>query len=122
MEKNKKVGILAGVIIILIIGAVALGVNGRDKGNTNTNNNQTSSTSGAGAAKDGADNATNYWDNVDVIEDGDKQETKTKKNGEVVTEEPETDKDGKEVTEAYPGQNDGWSPIVSPDDLEEDKK
>lgn len=48
---------------------------------------------------------TNYWDNISIIEEPQNKEPKTNKKGETVTEE-------------YPGQDDGWSPIVSPDDLE----
>lgn len=48
---------------------------------------------------------TNYWDNISIIEESQNKEPKTNKKGETVTEE-------------YPGQDDGWSPIVSPDDLE----
>ena len=48
---------------------------------------------------------TNYWDNISIIEETQNKEPKTNKKGETVTEE-------------YPGQDDGWSPIVSPDDLE----
>ena len=47
---------------------------------------------------------TNYWDNISIIEESQNKEPKTNKKGETVTEE-------------YPGQDDGWSPIVSPDDL-----
>lgn len=48
---------------------------------------------------------TNYFDNIDVVE-----ETTKKKN--------KRNKKDKE-SEAYPGENDGWSPLVSPDDLEQ---
>ena len=48
---------------------------------------------------------TNYWDNVQVYEDAGSDEEITNEKGE-------------KITEAYPGENDGWSPIVSPDDLE----
>ena len=42
--------------------------------------------------------------NISIIEESQNKEPKTNKKGETVTEE-------------YPGQDDGWSPIVSPDDL-----
>lgn len=48
--------------------------------------------------------STNYFDNVDVVEETTKKGKKNKKNQE---------------SEAYPGENDGWSPLVSPDDLEQ---
>lgn len=56
---------------------------------------------------------TNYWDNVQVIEDGGETEVLLDENGEKVTDE-----EGNFVYEEYPGQNDGWSPIVKPEDLE----
>ena len=49
--------------------------------------------------------ATNYWDNVQVYE-------------ETGSNEEMTNEKGEKITESYPGENDGWSPIVSPDDLE----
>lgn len=56
-----------------------------------------------------SDKETNYWDNVEVVEDGnDNKETVTDKNGDVIVEE-------------YPGKDEGWSPIISPEDLNDDK-
>lgn len=52
-----------------------------------------------------SDKETDYWDNVEVIEGEDSsKETVTNKNGEIITEE-------------YPGKDEGWSPVISPDDL-----
>ena len=65
------------------------------------------------------------FDDIEVVEGGskskkDKQvlykrnkkgEIVTKKNGEKVTRKPE-----------YAGEDEGWSPIVSPDDLKKDRK
>lgn len=48
---------------------------------------------------------TNYFDNIDVVEETTKKKNKRNK------------KDNE--SEAYPGENDGWSPLVSPDDLEQ---
>lgn len=62
----------------------------------------------SGSKKKDKNKETNFWDNVSVIEETQRSEPKTNKKGETITEE-------------YPGQNDGWSPIVSPDDLEKDK-
>lgn len=53
---------------------------------------------------------TNYFDNIEVVEETTKKNKKSKKN--------KKNKKTK-ATEAYPGENDGWSPIVSPDDLEQ---
>lgn len=51
---------------------------------------------------------TNFWDTVEIIEETDAPEVVTDKNGET-------------VTESYPGENSGWSPIVSPEDLEKNE-
>lgn len=48
--------------------------------------------------------STNYFDNVEIIEETTKKSKKKKK---------------KKETEAYAGEEDGWSPLVSPDDLEQ---
>lgn len=50
---------------------------------------------------------TDYFQNVSVYEETTKKSKKSKKKN--------TDKN---ESEAYPGENDGWSPIVSPDDLD----
>ena len=50
---------------------------------------------------------TDYFQNVSVYEETTKKSKKSKKKN--------TDK---KESEAYPGENDGWSPIVSPDDLD----
>ncbi len=56
---------------------------------------------------------TNYWDDIEVVEDGGDIKPLLDENGETVTNQ-----DGDVVMEDYPGQNDGWSPIVRPEDLE----
>lgn len=48
------------------------------------------------------DSDEDVWDDIQIVEDG----------GEAPTDEK-----GNVVEEAYPGEKDGWSPIVSPDDL-----
>ena len=50
---------------------------------------------------------TDYFQNVSVYEETTKKSKKSKMKN--------TDK---KESEAYPGENDGWSPIVSPDDLD----
>lgn len=50
---------------------------------------------------------TDYFQNVSVYEETTKKSKKSKKKN--------TDKN---ESEAYPGENEGWSPIVSPDDLD----
>ena len=64
------------------------------------------------------------WDGVEVVEEGtkaakDKQVIyKRNKKGEIVTK-----KNGEKVTRkaSYAGEDEGWSPIVTPDDLKKDK-
>ncbi len=99
------------LIVVVLFSAVSLNKNAKkDEATTKeaaqvvTNENAT--TQNADKSDDGE---TNFWDNISVYEEtkaSDKKEAPTDKNGET-------------KTEAYPGENDGWSPIVSPDDLEE---
>lgn len=56
---------------------------------------------------------TNYWENVEIYEDGGDVKPLLDEEGETMT-----DGNGEVVMEEYPGQNDGWSPIVKPEDLE----
>ncbi len=65
------------------------------------------------------------WDNIEVKEEG----TRAKKDKEVLYKrnkkgEIVTNKKGEKITRKpkYAGEDDGWSPIVSPDDLKKDKK
>ena len=143
MDKKKKNIIaiaLVAVIVIAIIVAVVVSKKGKDSDTPQTNNataaqvettvtagNENVTTAENGnedlpvvgdvitakskknskkSSKKGNKNnkETNYWDNISIIEESQNKEPKTNKKGETVTEE-------------YPGQDDGWSPIVSPDDL-----
>lgn len=127
MDKTKKIiiGVVA-VIAIVVIGIVVakMGSNPETKKETENVGATTEASVDANAeevtfaedekAEDGkndkgnSDEETNFWDNVEVIEQTDSTEVKTDKNGET-------------ITESYPGEDDGWSPIVSPDDLEKNK-
>lgn len=71
-----------------------------DKGNNNQGNqgNENNNSTDKSSSDDPA------IDDFVIFEDGGNQEEPTDKNGETVSEE-------------YPGQADGWSPLVSPDDL-----
>ena len=68
--------------------------------------------------------AETAWDGVEVKEEGtksaDEKEVLYKRNkkGEIVT-----NKKGEKVTRkpSYAGEDEGWSPIVSPDDLKKNK-
>ena len=76
------------------------------------------------ASKKAAKKKDKAWDDVEVKEEGTKAAKdkdvlyKRNKKGEIVT-----DKKGQKVTRKaeYPGEDEGWSPIVSPDDLKKDK-
>ncbi|MCI9616468.1 MAG: hypothetical protein HFG31_00520 [Eubacterium sp.] len=123
MNKKTKT-IIGSVIILIIIAAVIIAVkvnvskNDKNKAAETTVVEQNQSVSD-NQTKSGDDNyvtiqpeteavnksTTNYFDNIDVVE-----ETTKKKN--------KRNKKDKE-SEAYPGENDGWSPLVSPDDLEQ---
>lgn len=80
-----------------------------NKGNSNEANSTDNENESVGLedpeSASSPDSTTNYWDNVEVVEDVNETETVTDANGET-------------VTEAYPGEHSGWSPIVSPEDLE----
>jgi anionic cell wall polymer biosynthesis LytR-Cps2A-Psr (LCP) family protein len=127
---NKKVKtIISVVVIVVIVLAIifAVSISTSKKAHNNGAGSETSATSteitqaeettlqaesvqesnkSDGTDETGnSDKETNYWDNVEVYEDGDSTENVTNEKGETVTEE-------------YPGEDSGWSPIVSPDDLE----
>ena len=59
------------------------------------------------------DSETNYFDNVSVYEG----EGTTKKAGSSKKNKKKNNKNQETESEAYEGQNDGWSPVVSPEDL-----
>lgn len=121
MDKKKKIifGAVAIIVIIaIIIGILVINGTGKTDGDKKTENVSVTTTVSSDMeevtftdepteAKENEEE-TNFWDNVEVIEQTD-------------SNEPKTDKNGETVTEAYPGENDGWSPIVSPDDLEQNK-
>lgn len=73
--------------------------------NVTSNNEKAQGKKSKKNKKDKKNETTNYWDGVQVYE-------------ETGSNEEMTNEKGEKITEAYPGENDGWSPIVSPDDLE----
>ena len=110
--KVKKIlGILAAIVIIVaIISIAAINLKNGNHNDKTTKENQTTVLSNQtvtlGDEETSAEGKSeNYWDNMDVVEDADKKETRKDKNGEVVT-----NKDGK--------PDDGWSPLVPAEDLE----
>lgn len=123
MNKKTKT-IIGGVLILIIIAAVIIAVkvnvskSDKNKAAETTAVEQSQGGNGGQTRPDDKNyvtippeteavnkSTTNYFDNIDVVE-----ETIKKKN--------KRNKKDKE-SEAYPGENDGWSPLVSPDDLEQ---
>ncbi len=123
MDKKKKViAVVAAavVLVVVIIVGVSIGQNNKkshtqnittisngESGVSGENSSSQESLTAAEDANNKGNKETNYWDNVEVYEETQRQEDITNKNGE-------------KVTEAYPGEQDGWSPIVSPDDLNQE--
>lgn len=129
MNKNKKILMVSitilVVIALVIVMAVEMGKAHKTSDNTTTKEEKTVNnittmaedittskdvdvklddieTTGKKSKKKKDDD---YWKKVQVIEDANENESRTEKNGEVATK-----KDG--------SVDDGWSPVVSPDDLE----
>lgn len=130
---SKIVAIIAGVIIVLAFVVIVpflsgektnnkkdvtttvgqnanspAGLSGEDVSNINDVSNAGKSDVNASNAGKSDVDVSNYWDDVSVYEDAG--------NSEIVT-----DKNGETVTESYPGQNEGWSPIVTPDDMKDEE-
>lgn len=120
---NKKAKTLLGIVVIIFVVAVALLLSNLDMGNssdTATKPEQTATTAEQMKEETTLDDkeyptvpehtedakapSTNYFENIDIVEETTKKSKKKKKNKE---------------TEAYAGEEDGWSPLVSPDDLEQ---
>lgn len=124
MDKNKKLVIGAVVILIVLIIAIIIlkiNINNDDKNASD----MVTTVVGQVQEKNVSDNEyvtlpeqteetkvseTNYFDNMSIYEETSKKAKKKNKKDK---------KNKNQETEAYPGENDGWSPIVSPDDLEQ---
>lgn len=127
---NKKIvrTVVVVVIAVLVIAAVVL----HEKNKNTTNNNETTTVTQTTAdanekaneqtndtkeyatlediTETAGDSETNYFDNVSVYEgEGTTKKASSSKNNKKKNKETES--------EAYEGQNDGWSPVVSPEDL-----
>lgn len=126
MDKNKKLIIGAVVIVVvLIITMIIIKIN---IGNGDKNTSDTVTTVAGQVQEKNASgdeeyvtlpeqtekteevSETNYFDNMSIYEETSKKAKKKNKKNK---------KNKNQETEAYPGENDGWSPIVSPDDLEQ---
>ncbi len=131
MNKKVKITAIALVVIVLLVILVTCFSNKEDTNNINETTVETTSAKekiktnftterGEEEETDTKEYATlpevtetennettDYFQNVSVYEETTKKSKKSKKKN--------TDK---KESEAYPGENDGWSPIVSPDDLD----
>ena len=123
-KKNLVIMVAAVMIIAIIIVAAIIGTNDSNKGKeavTDANGIVVTTVSPDNQKQDAAnkksdekstdensqnESESNYWENVSVYEEGGMGEKATDENGET-------------VTESYPGEADGWSPMVSPDDLKQ---
>ncbi len=129
---NKKIvrTVVVVVIAVLVIAAVVLHEKNKNTQNNNETTTVTQTTADANGKTDEQANdtkeyatleditettgvsETNYFDNVSVYEgEGTTKKAKKSKNNKNNNKSQETE------SEAYEGQNDGWSPVVSPEDL-----
>lgn len=136
--KNKKrviIDVVVAVVMIVFIVTTALLVNKFDSDNAKKQSEVITNQQGetqviTGTPKEResikkaeAEKQKKGWDGVEVEEATDAKEDesvlyKVNKKGEVVT-----NKKGEPVTRSanYPGEEGGWSPIVTPDDLKKNK-
>ena len=135
IKENKKVVIGIAVVVVLVIAVIVVAVCTR-KTEDNVKKPVASETlvvttkAQKDAKKDKKKDKKKEkqketaWDDVEVKEEGTKTEDekqvlyKRNKKGEIVT-----NKKGEKVTRkpSYAGEDEGWSPIVSPDDLKKNK-
>lgn len=120
MSKKKSVivvGIVAVILAVILIVVLQPSDTGKDAGNktkVTTMNYQTDAANDNNSTdSEASKDETNYWDSVDMIEDG--NETDNEGNKEINTESI-ADEQVSGDSEEYPGQDDGWSPIVPADD------
>lgn len=117
MDKKKRM--IIGTIVVIVVLIVSIILISKNMGNNGTGKEKAEQTTTIEQSKeettlrddeyptlediteDEKESNTNYFDNVEVYEE-------TTKKG-----------NNSQESEAYPGENDGWSPIVSPDELEE---
>lgn len=131
IKEKKKIVIGIAVVVVLIVAVVVIALRTRTS-DSNVKKPVASETVAVTkkADKDKKDDkkkkkqAETAWDGVEVKEEGtksaDEKEVLYKRNkkGEIVT-----NKKGEKVTRkpSYAGEDEGWSPIVSPDDLKKNK-
>lgn len=138
IKENKKVVIGIAVVVLLVIAVIIIALcTKKDDSNVKTpiksetivitnkkgkeaKKSKKEKAKEQAAKKKEAKKKAKAWDNVEIKEEGtkaakDKEKLyKRNKKGEIVT-----DKKGHKVKRKanYPGEDEGWSPIVSPDDL-----
>lgn len=144
--KEKKalfIGIIVAVVLVIAIICIAVCTNKESSKNVKTpiksetivvtdkngkvvkkedKNKSKEETSKKTKSKSEKKKEKSAWDDVKVVEEG----TKAKKDKEVLYKrnkkgEIVTNKKGEKVTRkaSYAGEDEGWSPIVSPDDLKD---
>lgn len=117
MPKKKSiiiVGIVAvilAVVLIVVLHPSGTGKDAENKMEVTTTNYQTDEADDNNSMdNESAEGETNYWDSVDMIEDGNAADNESN-NENTADEQVSGD------SEEYPGQDDGWSPIVPADDV-----
>lgn len=117
MPKKKSiiiVGIVAvilAVVLIVVLHPSGTGKDAENKMKVTTTNYQTDEADDNNSMdNESAEGETNYWDSVDMIEDGNAADNEGN-NENTADEQVSGD------SEEYPGQDDGWSPIVPADDV-----
>ena len=117
MSKKKSiiiVGIVAVILVVVLIVVLHPSGTGKDAENkmevTTTNYQTDEADDNNSMDNESAEGETNYWDSVDMIEDGNAADNEGN-NENTADEQVSGD------SEEYPGQDDGWSPIVPADDV-----
>lgn len=127
-KKTKKIAGIAAiaVLIVLIIIVCVVMFNKGVTNNETTTLNKENVTSGtatqAADKKSDKDKANKSDEELPTFEQVTEKKDNNKdpfKDVEIYEETTKKGKTKKNKKEAYPGENDGWSPIVSPDDLEQ---
>ena len=121
MSKKKSIIVVGIVVVILaVVLIVTLQPSGTRKDAENktkvtTTNYQTDAVNDNNSTdNETAKDETNYWDSVDMIEDGNEAD---KEGNKEINTESITGEQVSGDSEEYPGQDEGWSPIVPADDV-----
>ena len=117
MSKTKSiiivglVAVILAVVLIVVLHPSGTGKDAENKMEVTTANYQTDEADDNNSMdNESAEGETNYWDSVDMIEDGNAADNEG--NNENTADEQVSGN-----SEEYPGQDDGWSPIVPADDV-----